>query len=171
MRLPSGTPVSPAMNTPPKNQADDGEAEKRLPRASATFTVVVSGDSAGSGAGRRACGTATASPRVASGRGPLGLRTRTSTGRPVGSRDWPRVGSMSCAPLGRVGVGEEAGRGNLRELRVAVVRVPVGQRELERLGHRVDVLGRVVAHPLEIEALEERERLEQASAPGPRSRS
>src|SRR5258708_4102443 len=46
MRLPSGTPVSPAMNVPPANHADDGDAEKRLPRASATFTVVVSGDAA-----------------------------------------------------------------------------------------------------------------------------
>ena len=46
MRLPSGTPVSPAMNTPPKNQADYGAAENRLPRASATLMLVVSGDSA-----------------------------------------------------------------------------------------------------------------------------
>src|SRR3989442_14854241 len=44
MRLPSGTPVSPAMKTPPKTQADEGDAEKRLPRASATLTFVVSGD-------------------------------------------------------------------------------------------------------------------------------
>src|SRR5262245_53751236 len=44
IRLPSGTPVSPAMNTPPKNHPDDGAAEKRLPRPSATFTHVVSGD-------------------------------------------------------------------------------------------------------------------------------
>src|SRR5947199_6400946 len=42
MRFPSGTPVSPAMKTPPKNHADEGDAEKRLPFASATFTVVVS---------------------------------------------------------------------------------------------------------------------------------
>src|SRR5436309_1106558 len=44
MRLPSGIPVSPAMKTPPKNHADDGEAEKRLPLASATLTHVVSRD-------------------------------------------------------------------------------------------------------------------------------
>src|SRR5438128_12388759 len=44
MRLPSGTPVSPAMKTPPKNQADEGEAEKRLPLASAMLTHVVSRD-------------------------------------------------------------------------------------------------------------------------------
>ena len=42
MRFPSGTPVSPAMNVPPENQADDGDAEKRLPLASATSMVVVS---------------------------------------------------------------------------------------------------------------------------------
>jgi len=44
MRLPSGTPVSPAMNVPPVNHADDGDAEKRVPRPSATLTVVVSSD-------------------------------------------------------------------------------------------------------------------------------
>src|SRR5712692_8724308 len=44
IRLPRGTPVSPAMKTPPKNHAEEGEAENRLPLASATFTVVVSGE-------------------------------------------------------------------------------------------------------------------------------
>jgi hypothetical protein len=47
MRLPRGTPVSPAIKTPPKNHADDGDAEKRLPCASATSTVVVSGEGGG----------------------------------------------------------------------------------------------------------------------------
>src|SRR5215471_2293630 len=42
MRLPSGTPVSPAMNVPPKNQPDDGAAEKRLPFPSAASMLVVS---------------------------------------------------------------------------------------------------------------------------------
>src|SRR6266571_4720478 len=42
MRFPSGIPVSPAMKVPPENQADDGDAEKRLPLASATSMVVVS---------------------------------------------------------------------------------------------------------------------------------
>src|SRR5437667_11853485 len=32
------------MKTPPKNQPDEGEAEKRLPFASATLMLVVSGD-------------------------------------------------------------------------------------------------------------------------------
>src|SRR3989442_9199669 len=36
----SGTPVSPARKTPPKTQADEGDVEKRLPRASATLTFV-----------------------------------------------------------------------------------------------------------------------------------
>src|SRR5439155_4847311 len=62
IRLPSGTPVSPAMKTPPKNQPDEGEAENRLPFASATLMLVVSGDgirgpaaidAAGERAGRR----------------------------------------------------------------------------------------------------------------------
>src|SRR5215469_17968853 len=44
MRFPSGTPVSPAMNTPPENQADEGEAENKLPFQSTVSTVVVSGD-------------------------------------------------------------------------------------------------------------------------------
>src|SRR5262249_50801116 len=42
--FPIGTPVVSAMNRPPKNHAEDGEAEKRLPSASATSIVVVSGD-------------------------------------------------------------------------------------------------------------------------------
>src|SRR4029077_17411418 len=42
MRFPRGTPVSPAMNVPPANHADEGDAEKRLPLASATSMFVVS---------------------------------------------------------------------------------------------------------------------------------
>src|SRR2546427_11562960 len=44
MRFPKGTPVSPAMKTPPKNQPDEGEAENRFPFASATLILVVSGE-------------------------------------------------------------------------------------------------------------------------------
>src|SRR2546426_8138502 len=81
---------------------------------------------------------------------------------------WPyRIVSLERIDLGasrgRVRLGEEPDRGHLGEVRVAIVEVPICQSELQRLGHRVDVLGRVVAHPLEVEALEDRERLDQRS--------
>ena len=65
------------------------------------------------------------------------------------------------ASRGRVRLGQEPGRRHLGEVRVAIVEVPICQSELQRLGHRMDVLGRVVAHPLEVEALEDRECLEE----------
>src|SRR5712691_8780121 len=65
------------------------------------------------------------------------------------------------APCGRVWLGQETHRWHFGELRVAIVEVPVREREFQRLGHGVDVFGRVVAHPLEIECLKERERLEE----------
>ena len=63
--------------------------------------------------------------------------------------------------LGGVGVGQETADGDLRELRVAIEVIPVRERQLERLRDGVDVLRGVVAHPLEIEAPKERERLEE----------
>src|SRR5947208_10216254 len=79
---------------------------------------------------------------------------------------WPyRIVSLERIDLGasrgRVRLGEEPGRGHPGEVGVAIVEVSICQRELQRLGHRVDVLGRVVAHPLEVEALEDRQRLKE----------
>ena len=153
--MPSGTPVSPAMKTPPLNHADEGEAEKRFPRASATFTVVVSGDGPGGVASgpvtrpttrcrRRSACPWLELPGIA-GAGAVARRERVDEG----------------SALGGVGVGQETADGDLRELRVAIEVIPVCERQLERLRDGVDVLRGVVAHPLEIEAPQERERLEE----------
>ncbi len=48
-----------------------------------------------------------------------------------------------------------------REVRVAVVEVAIGEREVHRLVHRVDVARAVVAHRLQVEVLEQVERLQQ----------
>ncbi len=61
----------------------------------------------------------------------------------------------------RVGLGEQAlDRLGGREVRIAVVEVAVGVREVHRLVQRVDVAGAVVAEGLDVELLEDVQRLE-----------
>ena len=54
-----------------------------------------------------------------------------------------------------------------REVRIAVIEVAVGKREVHRLVHRVDVAPAVVAHALQVEVLEDVERLQHRRALGP----
>src|SRR2546425_4976816 len=54
-------------------------------------------------------------------------------------------------------------------MRITVEFVAGGERKLHRLGDRVDVLGRVVAHALEVIALQDRERLEEDRSLTPES--
>src|SRR5436309_13992356 len=99
-----------------------------------------------------------------SGRGlerPGIARARLIVGRP---------GIDQLPPLRGVGFREQSERRHLGEVGIAVERVAIRERELQRLGDRVDVLRRVVAHPLEIEALQDGERLEQDRALTPEAR-
>src|SRR6266851_1379053 len=66
---------------------------------------------------------------------------------------WP--GSLRDEPLSRRGVRlrEEPVR-NLHEVRIAVVRVAIGEGELDRLDEPVQVRRRIVAEGLEVEAVE-----------------
>ena len=73
------------------------------------------------------------------------------------------------APLGGVRLRQQPGDRHLRERRVAVIRIAVGVCQLDRLVDVMDVLGGVHAERLEIDALEDVERLQQHRALIPRS--
>src|SRR2546422_6768832 len=92
-------------------------------------------------------------------------RLQTSHGvEPIGIAGgrhlWP--GSLLDEPLSRRGVRlrEEPVR-NLHEVRIAVVRVAIGEGELDRLDEPVQVRRRIVAEGLEVDAVEEVEHLEE----------
>ena len=70
-------------------------------------------------------------------------------------------------PLGRVFLGEKSIQGNAGEIGVAVEGFPVGDRQLQRLHHGVDVRRRVVAHGPEVEVLQEVQGLQQDRGLGP----
>src|SRR5437870_8339726 len=73
-------------------------------------------------------------------------------------------------PLHGVRLGEEPDRRHRREVGIAVELVAVREGELQRLADGVDVRGRVVAHALEVEALQDCDRLEQDRPLSPESR-
>src|SRR5438445_12796424 len=73
-------------------------------------------------------------------------------------------------PLRGVRLREEPDRRHRREVGIAVELVAVREGELQRLSDSVDVSGRVVAHALEIEALQDCDRLEQDRSLSPESR-
>jgi hypothetical protein len=63
------------------------------------------------------------------------------------------------APLRGVGLGQQTGHRYGRKRGIAVVRVPIGVRELDRLVDLVDVFGGIDAGRLEIDALQNIQRL------------
>jgi len=65
-----------------------------------------------------------------------------------------RHGIDLLLPLRRIRLGEQPDGRHLREIGIPVELVTVGERELQGLRHRVNVLGRVMAHALEVEALQ-----------------
>src|SRR3989441_2065540 len=73
-------------------------------------------------------------------------------------------------PLRGVRLREEPDRRHRREVGIAVELVAVREGELQRLSDSVDVPGRVVAHALEIEALQDCDRLEQDRSLSPETR-
>ena len=71
------------------------------------------------------------------------------------------------AALGRVCLGQQPVEGHVVEARVAVVGLAVGEGQLGALGHRVQVLRRVVAHRRQVELCQQRKLLQEHRALGP----
>src|SRR5262249_49234430 len=76
----------------------------------------------------------------------------------------PRALAHERAPRLRVRAREQALRRNLDEVRIAVVRVAIGERELHRLDEAMQIRRRIVAEPLEVDAVEHVEHLEEDGA-------
>ncbi len=112
------------------------------------------------------------SPRVgsptpgASGASPTGVARRGFSPPGRSSADDSCV--EQAAPLLRVVAREEHVERHVGEVRIAVPRLAIGERELRALGDRVDVLRRVLAHPREVEALEQPQLLEEDRRLAPR---
>ena len=62
---------------------------------------------------------------------------------------------------------EQARERDIGEMGVGVVRVAIGEGQLERFGDRVDCIGAVMPHRLQVEAVEDLQGLEQRRALGP----
>ena len=80
-----------------------------------------------------------------------------------------RLVTDELAPAVGIGRREELVHGHVDEVRVAVPRLAIGERELRALGHRVHVLGARMAEGGEIESFEQAELLEEHGRLAPRT--
>ena len=73
------------------------------------------------------------------------------------------------APSGRIILGEQGRQRHLHEIRVAVIGLAIGEGELHRLDDMVDEFGTGRAHPGEIDAFEDLQRLQEGRTLAPRA--
>ena len=78
------------------------------------------------------------------------------------------VGIDQRATLGEVRLGQHLVDWHVHEIRIADVLLSVGEGEVQRLAHGVDVLGGVVPHGLEVEALKDLQGLRERRPLSPR---
>ncbi len=120
-----------------------GVAETRLPKRSATSRWTVS-------------------PRVGSPAPTVSGASTTVGSRPPPGRSSPEAASPTSRRRSSLySAREQAVERHVDEARVAVERLPVGERELRALDDRVDVLGRADAEGREVEPGEQGELLQQ----------
>ena len=88
----------------------------------------------------------------------------------AGAESHGRAVADQSSALGGVLSRKQLFRGDFAELRIAVIGVAIGIRELERLSNLVDVLGRVMTHLLDVVAFEDVQRLNHGWPLAPESR-
>ena len=156
MRLFSMKPAPSTTCPLPKRLRSDEVIETMLRSLSTTARYVV-WPSSTAGAGRRQIRRRRAAPT----RRPAGWSCRLR-GSPAGaSPSIARSGLISAAPRGRVFLRQQLAHRNRRhELRIAHPAVAIGKRQLERLGHGMQVRRAVVPHVAHVHPLEDVQRLQ-----------
>ena len=163
-RVLSPMPVPPRM-TPPPVQPPLGVASKTLPSSSMTAMCVVSFRPPADGTNDPSASlAATPSAMSATQNGHSPTVGSCGSGSPARNATDARPGIDLGRPLAGVGGGQQALGRHVDEVGIGVVGVAVGVGQLHRLDDGVEVVGAVVAHRLQVELLQDVERLQQHRA-------